>query len=210
MKTNNKGGAGMIALVILGILVVIGLMVYGFVKGNYNDFATSEIKVEESWGAVESQYQRRFDLVPGLVESTKGVFEQEREVFGAIAEARTHYANAKQSGTQDEQLQATQQYESALARLMIVVENYPVLQSNKQVTMLMDELAGTENRINIARDRYNEQVSSYNQKLAVFPRNMIANMFGFDEKQFFKSDEEAKDRVDVDLSLTEDKTEAKK
>lgn len=201
MKTNNKGGAGTIALVILGVLAVIAMMIYGFVKGNYNDFVTSEIRVDESWGAVESQYQRRFDLVPGLVESTKGIFEQEREVFGAIAEARTQYAGAQESGTQEEKVQATQQYESALARLLVIVENYPVLQSNAQVAALMDELAGTENRINIARDRYNAQVSEYNQKIAVFPRNLIANLFGFEEKAFFESEQGAEKRVDVDLSL---------
>lgn len=194
----------MIALVIVGILAVIGLMVYGFVKGNYNDFATSEIQVEESWSNVESQYQRRFDLVPSLVESTKGIFEQEREVFGAIAEARTQYAGAKETGTQGEQVQATQQYESALARLMVIVENYPQLNSQKNVTALMDELAGTENRINIARDRYNAQVGSYNKKIVVFPRNMIANMFGFDAKLFFESDEGSQNRVEVDLSLNDD------
>lgn len=201
MKTNNKGGAGTIALVILGVLAVIGMMIYGFVKGNYNDFVTSEIRVDESWGAVESQYQRRFDLVPSLVESTKGIFEQEREVFGAIAEARTQYAGAQESGTQEEKVEATQNYESALARLLVIVENYPVLQSNAQVAALMDELAGTENRINIARDRYNAQVSEYNQKIAVFPRNLIANLFGFDEKDFFESEQGAEKRVDVDLSL---------
>jgi len=206
MKMNNKGGAGVVALVILGILAVIGLMVYGFVKSNYNDFATSEIQVEESWSNVESQYQRRFDLVPSLVESTKGIFEQEREVFGAIAEARTKYAGAKESGTQTEQVEATQQYESALARLMVIVENYPQLNSQKNVTALMDELAGTENRINIARDRYNAQVGIYNKKIVVFPRNLIANLFGFEAKVFFESQEGAENRVEVDLSLNGEET----
>lgn len=201
MKTNNKGGAGTTALVIFGILAVITLMIYGFIKGNYNDFVTSEIRVEESWGAVESQYQRRFDLVPSLVESTKGIFEQEREVFGAIAEARTQYTSAKERGLQEEQVQATQQYESALARLLIVVENYPELRSADSVASLMDELAGTENRINISRDRYNAQVSEYNQKIVVFPRNLIANMFDFDKKAFFESESGAAKRVEVDFNL---------
>jgi LemA protein len=203
MKTNNRGFAGKVTLIVLAIVVVLGLMVYGFIKNNYNDFATSEITVEESWSAVESQYQRRFDLVPGLVNSVKGILTQEQEVFGAIAEARTRYASARDSGSQEEQVEAYGQYESVIGRLLVIMENYPELKSYEQVQSLMDELAGTENRINIARDRYNEQVGVYNKKIVVFPRNLIANLFGFDEKPFFESDAGAEDAVEVDLTVGE-------
>lgn len=205
-KTNVRGNAGTIALIVLGVFVVLGLMIYGFIKNNYNDFATSEIKVDESWSAVETQYQRRFDLVPGLVESVKGVLTQEQEVFGDIAEARTRYANARDNGSQEEQVEAYGEYESVIGRLLLIMENYPELKSYTQVQSLMDELAGTENRINIARDRYNSQVSTYNKKIIVFPRNIVANMFGFESREFFESTEGADEAVDVDLSLEENVT----
>lgn len=191
--------------IVLGVLLLVLFMVYGFVKGTYNSLAVGEVQVEETWSNVESQYQRRFDLIPGLVESTRGIFEQEQEVFGAIADARRNYANAKQSGDQGEQVQATQQYESALARLLMVVENYPVLKSSETVRALMDELAGTENRINIARDRYNAQVSMFNKQISVFPQNLLAGMFGFEKKPFFESEEDADQAVKFDLSVDEDK-----
>jgi LemA protein len=125
--------------------------------------------------------------------------QQEVTVFGAIAEARTHYANAKQGSA--EQATAATQYEGALARLMVVMENYPILQSNTTVQHLMAELSGTENRVAVGRDRYNQSVQTYNITLKSFPKNMIAGMFGFEPRAQFSAVEGASKAPAVNLDL---------
>lgn len=179
-----------------GVLVLIlGMWFWG----SYNGLITKSTEVDTSWATVETQYQRRFDLVPNLVNATKGAMAQEQAVFTAIAEARTRYAGAP-SGS-NEQVQATGQYEGALARLLVVMENYPQLKSIESVQRLTDELAGTENRVAVARDRYNGVVGDYNIFIKRFPKNMIAGMFGFEAREFFKSDEGAKSAPTVDLTI---------
>lgn len=188
--------------ILIGVLLapfILILFIGMWVLGVYNGLVRGEQVVENSWAQVESQYQRRYDLIPGLVNSTKGVLRQEQEVFGAIAEARTKYAGTN-PGT-PERVEATNQVESALARLLVIMENYPELRSNQTVQSLMDELAGTENRINVARDRYNEQVQIWNVSVKTFPRSLLAGMFGFEPRPFFEADQGAEDRVEVDLSL---------
>lgn len=186
----------LIALIIAGSIIFITAMC---VMGVNNGLVKQQEQVANSWAQVETQYQRRFDLIPGLIGSTKGVLQQEQAVFGAIAEARTHYAGT-QSGS-DERVQATNQMETALSRLMVIVENYPQLKSDQTVRGLMDELAGTENRVQISRERYNEQVRVWNVQVKVFPRSILANMFGFREKSFFESEEGTDKGVDVNLEL---------
>ena len=115
--------------------------------------------IDGQWAQVETQYQRRFDLIPNLVKSVEGIMKQEQAVFGAIAEARTRYAGA---ATINEKAKAATQLESALARLLVVMENYPELRSAENVTQLMDELSGTENRIAVERRRFNDLVKDYN------------------------------------------------
>ena len=165
----------------------------------YNSMVAMDEQVETVWSEVEVQYQRRFDLVPNIVEATKGAMSQEQEVFGAIAEARTRYASAP-SGS-DEQVEATQQYESALARLLVVMENYPELRSLENVKILTDELAGTENRVAVSRGRYNTIVGTWNTSIRKFPRNLVAPMFGFEKRVRFESDEEASQAPGVDLTI---------
>lgn len=179
--------------VLAGIALMFGL----WVMGSYNSLVTQNQTVDTAWSQVETQYQRRFDLVPNLVNATKGVLKQEQAVFGAIAEARTHYASAP-AGT-NERVQATAQYESALARLLVIMENYPQLRSVESVRALTDELAGTENRVLVSRDRYNEQVRVWNVLIKRFPKNLIAGMFGFEVRAFFESDEGAQKSPTVDL-----------
>ncbi len=185
--------------VIVGAFAVLALLIGASIWGMYNGMVTQNESVTASWSKVESQYQRRFDLIPGLVNATKGVLRQEQAVFGAIAEARTHYAGTQPGST--DRVQATNQMESALARLMVIVENYPQLKSDQTVRGLMDELAGTENRITVARDRYNEEVLAFNVQIKVFPRSFLAGMFGFKERPFFKSEETANKAVPVNLEL---------
>jgi LemA protein len=181
----------------LGAIALVALMVYGSLVGNYNSMVSERNEVDTQWSQVETQYQRRFDLIPNLVGATKGVLIQEQEVFGAIAEARTHYAGTAPGS--DERVEATGRVESALARLMVIVENYPDLKSNQTVRDLMNELAGTENRVGISRQRYNESVQVYNTHIQTFPSSLLAGMFDFEKKPLFEAQEGAQTAPTVDL-----------
>ncbi|MEK7592283.1 MAG: LemA family protein [Patescibacteria group bacterium] len=167
-------------VVLVGIVLVFAL----WVGGQYNSFVTQSNGVDGQWKQVEVQYQRRYDLIPNLLESAKGVQKQEQAVFGAIAEARTRYAGAASS---DQKAAAAGQLESALGRLLVIMENYPELKSNETVSKLMDELAGTENRISVERRRYNELVQAYNVKATTIPGNIVASLFGFKIKLYFEA-----------------------
>lgn len=183
-----------VALILVAIIVgVIGIL-FAFSFGSYNSLVSMDESVNQQWANVESKLQRRFDLIPNLVESVKGAMAQEKEVFTAIADARAKMAGAK---TMDEKVEASNQLEGALGRLLVVTENYPELKSNQNVTALMDELAGTENRISVERDRYNEVVSKYNASIRRFPKNIFAGMFGFKERPYFKATEGAENAPKV-------------
>ena len=187
---------------IVGGLFTICLFVFlvfgGWLWSSYNTLVSSSANVDTAYAAIQTQYQRRFDLVPNLAEATKGYLKQEQTVFGEIADARTHYAGSA-NGSAD-QINAMQQYNSALGRLMVIIENYPDLKSNQTVASLMDELAGTENRINVARDRYNETTRSYNVLIKSFPKNLIAGTFGFGPRELFAADESAQAAPKIDLT----------
>lgn len=164
---------------------------------SYNRFVSQEESVKAQWAQVENQLQRRNDLIPNLVESTKGFAQQERDVFTAIADSRARLAGAQ---TPEQKIQAANEQSSALARLLVVVENYPVLKSNETFARLMDELAGTENRIAVERMRYNEKVQEYNTARRSFPANITAGIFGFKEYPLFQAPESAKGVPKVDFS----------
>lgn len=166
--------------IVAGVFVVIAL----YFVSVYNGLITRSQAVDTQWAQVETQYQRRFDLIPNLVESTQAVLTQEQEVFGELARARQNYAGAR---TPDEQAQAATQVESALARLLVIVENYPQLRSNETVQTLMSQLEGTENRVAVERRRYNEEVRDYNVYIARFPTNIPASLFGYEKRNFFES-----------------------
>lgn len=169
-------------IVIIGIIIIFAL--YAF--SSYNGFVALNERVNGQWAQVESQYQRRFDLIPNLVESVQGIMAQEQEVFSAIANARANYAGAR---TVDEKAQAAGQVESALGRLLVITENYPQLQSSGTVQNLMTQLEGTENRISVERMRYNDLVRDFNTKAKRFPGSIVAALFGFDERAYFESAE---------------------
>src|SRR6188508_3069485 len=165
---------------------------------SYNTFVTQEESIKAQWAQVENQLQRRNDLIPNLVEATKGIAQQERDVFGQIAESRAKLAGAT---TPEQRMQAANEQSSALARLLVVVENYPDLKSNAQFSRLMDELAGTENRIAVERMRYNERVQAYKTARRSFPANITAGIFGFkDDYKLFEAPPEAKIAPKVDFS----------
>ncbi|MBM3926786.1 MAG: LemA family protein [SAR202 cluster bacterium] len=172
-----------ILLGVVGFFVIFALVIGLYVRSTYNGLVEKDQSVEGQWSNVEAQLQRRFDLIPNLVASVQAIFEQEREVFGRLADARARYSGA---ATVDDRAEAAGQLESALSRLLVIVENYPELRSQANVTQLMDELAGTENRIGVERSRYNESVRTYNNAVKRFPSNIIAGMFGYDEREFFQ------------------------
>lgn len=181
--------------VILGTLVVVaGALTSGC---SYNRFVGQEEAIKAQWAQVENQLQRRNDLIPNLVETTKGFAQQEKDVFNAIAESRARLAGAR---SPEETMQAANEQSSALARLLVVVENYPELKSSQTFARLMDELAGTENRISVERMRYNERVQEYNTARRSFPANVTAGIFGFKEYQLFQAPEAAKQVPKVDFS----------
>lgn len=173
------------ALIIIGIVAVI-VLVYGF--STYNSLVTLKVNADTQWQQVEVDYQRRLDLIPNLVESVKGIMKQETAIFTAIAEARTKYAGA---GTPAEKAAAANQVEGSLARLLVVMENYPQLKSSDTVQTLMSQIEGTENRISVARGRYNEKVQVYNLKVMKIPSSIIAAITGFDERGYFEAAEGA-------------------
>lgn len=166
-------------LIIGGIIVVIVL----WAIGSYNGLVSGSQAPTNAWAQVDTQLQRRFDLVPNLVETVKGNAKQEQEVFTAIADARTRYSGAS---TTDEKVAAANQYESAIGRLLVITENYPQLQSSAAYRDLMTQLEGTENRIAVARKDYNDAVATWNARVMRFPGVIVAKIFGFDAKEYFK------------------------
>lgn len=155
---------------------------------SYNRFVSQEEAIKAQWAQVENQLQRRNDLIPNLVESVKGITQQEKDVFGQIADSRAKLAGAQ---TPEQRMQAANEQSQALARLLVVVENYPQLRSSESFNRLMDELAGTENRLATERMRYNERVQEYNVSRRRFPSNITAGIFGFKEYQLFNAPPEA-------------------
>ena len=181
-------------LIIIGVIAVIAIF---SLFGYYNKFVTASENVDGQWSQVETQYQRRFDLIPNLVNSVKGIMAQEEKIFGDLAEARTRYSGASSA---NDKAAAAGQVESSLGRLLVVMENYPQLKSADTVQTLMAQLEGTENRISVERKRFNDSVRGYNIMTKRFPGNIMAGMFGFDEKNYFEIVEGADENPEVNLT----------
>jgi LemA protein len=178
--------------IVLAIVVLIG----GYFWMSYNGFVSQNAAVDGQWAQVQTVYQRRFDLIPNLVASVQGIMKQEKEVFGALAEARTRYAGA---GTVDEKAAAATQVEGALSRLLVVMENYPQLQSSQAVQNLMTQLEGSENRIAVERQRYNDAVQTLDTRIHRFPSNIVASVFGFKDRTYFQVAQGAENAPKVQL-----------
>ena len=176
--------------------VVAALVVTGLSGCSYNKFTTQEEAIKASWGEVQNQLLRRNDLIPNLVETVKGYAAQEKEIFTRIADSRARLAGAK---TPEETITAANEQSSALARLLVVVENYPNLKSDANFQRLMDELSGTENRIAVARGRYNEKIQEYNTTRRRFPSNVTAKIFGFGEYPYFAAPTDAQQAPKVNF-----------
>ena len=178
-----------IAVVVLLVILVISM---------YNNLVRLRQKVKNSWSQIDVQLQRRFDLIPNLVETIKGYMSHENDVLTKVTELRTSWANA---GTIHEKAELDNQLSGALKTIMAVSENYPDLKASENFSELQQELQNTENKISFSRQFYNDSVTMYNTKLEVFPSNIIASMFGFKPEEFFKVEsEEARKNVKVDFN----------
>lgn len=171
-----------IVLVVVGILLLLVLMVGGKFVGIRNELATQREAIRASWASVDVALQRRADLIPNLVETVKGFAKQEQAVIQSVADARAALGGAR---TPQERIKANNQLDSALSRLLVVVENYPQIKSNENFLRLQDELAGTENRIAVERRKYNETVQRYNTMIQRFPENVVASMSGFSREDAY-------------------------
>lgn len=180
-----------VGLVVLGVLIILAL----WIMSTYNSLINLDKNAITSMSDMEVQYQRRFDLIPNLVKTAEGIANLEKSVFTELANARTKYSGAP-SGS-NERVQAMNAFDGSLSRLLVIVENYPVLKSAESFLKLQDQIEGTENRISVARNNYNAVVNQLNKKVSFFPSNLIAKMFGFGERDWFKVTEEAAKNVPV-------------
>jgi len=171
-----------IALGVIGVLILIVLMVFGSFIGARNQMVAKDQTVKSMWSEVDVQLERRADLIPNLVETVKGFTKEESTVFGDIANARAGMLNAQ--GPQGK-IAANGKLDSALGRLLLLTENYPQLRSSDQFMRLQDELSGTENRISVARKRYNDAIQAYNTFILQFPNNIWAGLAGFKENDAY-------------------------
>ena len=178
-----------ILISVLVVLVLLGVSLFGFFKGTYNNFVRLDETVKSSWAQVENQLQRRYDLIPNLVETVKGYAKQEKDVLVEVTNARAKVGGA---GNVPDKIKANNELSGALSRLLVVVERYPDLKSNQNFLRLQDELAGTENRIAVERKRYNDAVRVYNVAIRSFPANLLAGMFNFQNATFFEAPAAAK------------------
>jgi len=184
-------------IIVLIVIVVLVFWVGGTFVSHRNQMVTKREAVNAAWSQVDVVLQRRSDLIPNLVETVKGFAAHEEKVFGDIAAARAAMMGAK---SPQEKIAANGQLDSALSRLLVVVENYPQLRSNENFLRLQDELAGTENRIAIERRRYNETVQDYNTYISLFPNNIVASLSGFTRNAaYFKTEEGAREAPKVNF-----------
>lgn len=200
----KKFSKGLIALIIVLVCV---FAIFGFYKNTYNSLVTQDESVSATWAEVQNQYQRRLDLIPNLVATVKGYAKHESDVFTQVSEARSKAGG--QINISDEVLsdpEAFARYQqvqdnlgSSLQRLLMVTERYPELKADQQFLALQDQLEGTENRITVARQRYNDAAKNYNITIRRFPTNIIANMSGFEKKVYFAASNEAQSAPKVEF-----------
>ncbi len=189
----------------IGIIIVVVFLIYNFFSGRYNNMVAMEENVNTQWSNVETQYQRRYDLIPNLVNTVKGFATQEQEVLLGVTEARSKASsiqidptNLNENNMQQFQ-QAQGQLNGALSRLLVTVEKYPDLKSNQNFLELQAQLEGTENRIAVSRQRFNGAAQEYNTYIRSFPTNTLAGMYGFERKPLFEADQNAENAPKVEF-----------
>lgn len=184
-----------IILSVLGGLIIIALMLGGWFSGMYNSLVKLDETVNQAWAQVQNQYQRRLDLIPNLVETVKGYATHESKVFTDVAEARASVGKLQVTPEILNNPQTFQKFQEAqagltgaLSRLLAVAENYPQLKANENFLQLQSQLEGTENRIAVERQRFNQTVQDYNTRIRTFPTVIFAGMFGFNQKAYFQAE----------------------
>lgn len=182
----------------IGVIVLIILILVGIVWGSYNSLVAKNQNVDKTWADVETQYQRRVDLIPNLVNVVQSYAKFEQETYSKITQLRSQWQTAK---TNEEQVKTTNEFESAISKLLLISENYPQLKADTQFTSLQDNLAETENMVSVARTRYNDAVRSYNTAVQVFPSNVIAGWYGFSERTYFSANPGAEEAPKVDIKV---------
>lgn len=178
----EKNGCLIGTLITLGVLLLVALLSYVYIKGIYNKIVVYDEAVDANWAQVENVLQRRYDLIPNLVNTVKGFAKQEQDVLTEVTALRSQWANA---GSASDKAQASTGLEAALGKLMVISERYPDLKSNVNFLRLQDELVGTENRVSVERRRYNEAVQAYNTTIREFPAVLIANNMGFEKRDTY-------------------------
>ncbi len=186
-------------LIILGVLILAIIAIAGFFIGTYNKLQVMDENVTASWSQVENQLKRRNDLIPNLVSTVKGYAKHENEIFTNIANARAKLSGAMNSNDVKAVQQSSNELNSALSRLLLVVENYPNLKADKAFTGLQDELAGTENRLAVARRDYNESVKTINTIIRTFPTSLVAAVSGIKSRDYFEITEQEKQTPKVEF-----------
>ncbi len=182
-------------IILIAVIAVIAIIAFSCV-GTYNSLVAQRENVDTQYSAIDTQLQRRIDLIPNIVNTVKGYAAHESEVFGAVSDARARLAGAS---TKEEAAEADSELTSAVSRLLMIAENYPDLKADTQFTALTDELAGTENRVAVARKDYNDAAKTYNTQIKTFPKVIIANLFGFEKAEYFEAADGAKSAPQVNF-----------
>jgi LemA protein len=181
------------------VIAILGVLVFALGSwyiGTRNNLVQLEEQINSAWAEIDNQLQRRSDLIPNLVSTVRGYASHEEEVFTNIADARAKLAGA---GSVAETAEGYNEMQGALSRLLVIAENYPELKANENFTRLQDELAGTENRIAVARKRYNDQVQRFNTRIRMFPGSIIAGSMGYEKRDYFEIDDSARTVPTVDF-----------
>ncbi|OGI21619.1 MAG: LemA family protein [Candidatus Melainabacteria bacterium RIFOXYA12_FULL_32_12] len=181
------------SLIALLLVIILLFFVVGSFFGTYNELQVLDESVNSNWAQVENQLQRRSDLIPNLVNTVKGYASHEKEIFTSVAESRSKLSGAMHKGSVQDITKANAQFTGALSRLLAVVENYPQLKADRSFLSLQDELAGTENRLAVARRDYNETVKTLNAKTRMIPTSIVANMIGIKARDYFQVEEVKKE-----------------
>lgn len=192
MEVNDMKKSSIILISVVAIVVIIAI----FLVGSYNGLVSKSEAVDRELSNLDVMLERRADLIPNLVSTVKGYTSHETEIINSITDARTKLMNAN---SVEEKSNANNELTSSLNALMVVVENYPDLKSSQNFIQLSDELSGTENRIAVARKDYNDAVKDYNLKVKTFPGNILAGMFGFEQKQYFEAKESSREVPSVNF-----------
>lgn len=192
MEVNDMKKSSIILISIIAVVVIIAI----FLVGSYNGLVSKSEAVDRGLSNLDVMLERRADLIPNLVSTVKGYTSHETEIINSITDARTKLMNAN---SVEEKSNANNELSSSLNALMVIVENYPDLKSSQNFIQLSDELSGTENRIAVARKDYNDAVKDYNLKVKKFPGNILAGMFGFEQKQYFEAKESSREVPSVNF-----------